>query len=323
MIGSHIAFALTSKGQQVRALKRKGASTAETEKIFRFYSSAADELFRKIEWVEGDVLDIGSLEDAMAGCQFVYHAAAIVSFDPRERDFMLKVNGEGTANVINAALAEGVRKLCHVSSVAALGRTPGMQNLDEDTWWKNDPANSWYAISKYTAEREAWRAAEEGLDVVIVNPAVVIGPGNTTRSSNAIFGMAKKGFPWYTKGSGGFVDARDVADACVTLMESDLANQRFILSAENISYRDFANELLKRFGHPPASREVGSFQLGLLWRLDKLGSLFSGNSPRITKESATSASEAVSFNGNKITDVTAFRYRDLRCSLDEITPYYR
>lgn len=323
MIGAHIAFALTAKGEHVRALKRKNASVADTEKIFRFYSSEADTLLRKIEWVEGDILDIPSLEDALTGCSDVYHAAAIVSFDPRERDLMIRVNAEGTANMINVAMESGIRKFCHISSVAALGRTIDMQNIDENTWWKNDPANSWYAISKYNAEREVWRATEEGLDVVIVNPAVVIGPGNPSRSSNAIFAMAKKGFPWYTRGSGGFVDARDVASVCVSLMKSDIVNERFVLSAENLSYRSFANELLKRFGHQPVSREVGPFQLGMMWRLNKLGAWITGKAPRITKESAASASETADFNGEKITKAIDFRYRSLEQTLEQITPFYR
>jgi dihydroflavonol-4-reductase len=323
MIGAHIAFALTAQGQTVRALKRKSVPVAETEKIFRFYSENADELLKRIEWVEGDILDIPSLEEAMEGVTHVYHCAAMVSFDPKERDRMIKVNGEGTANMINIAMHVGVKKFCHISSVAALGRTIDLQNIGEDTWWKNDPSNSWYAISKYTAEREAWRATEEGMDVVILNPSVVIGPGNPSRSSNAIFALAKKGFSWYTTGSGGFVDARDVADAAVKLMESEIVNQRFVLNAKNLTYRDFADKVLKRFGHQPTSREVGPFLTWLMWRGEKIACLFSGRSPRITKESAAAAREAASYTGNKITEAIHFKYRDIDSTLDDICVYYK
>jgi dihydroflavonol-4-reductase len=323
MIGAHIAFALTSRGKRVRAIRRAGASIADTEKIFRFYAANADELLQKIEWVNGDLLDLFSLEDALQGVDYVYHAAAVVSFVPHERDYMLKVNGEGTANIINASLDADVKKFCHVSSVAALGRTIDLQNISEDTWWKNDPANTWYAISKYSAEREVWRATEEGMDVVIVNPAVVLGPGNAMRSSNAIFAMARKGFSWYTAGAGGFVDARDVADASVKLMESTVVNERFILNAENLSYREFADRLLKRFGHRPASREVGSLALSFMWRLEKLLARFTGKAPRITKESAHAAREKATFGGERITKVIDFRYRDLDLTLDEVSRYYQ
>jgi dihydroflavonol-4-reductase len=323
MIGAHIAFALTAQGHSVRALKRKDASTADTEKIFRFYSPNADILLQKIQWVEGDILDIPSLEDAMQGATYVYHSAAMVSFDPKERDRMIKVNGEGTANVINVAMFGGVKKLCHISSVAALGRTIDLKNIGEDTWWKNDPANSWYAISKYNAEREAWRATEEGMNVVILNPTVVIGPGNPARSSNAIFSFAKKGFSWYTTGTGGFVDARDVADAAVKLMESEVVNQRFVLNAKNLSYRDFADRILKRFGHKPTTREVGAFLTWVMWRSEKLVCFFTGRSPRITKESAYAAREAATYTGTRITETIDFSYRDIDLTLEEVCAYYK
>lgn len=323
MIGAHIAFTLTAQGHSVRALKRKEASIAETEKIFRFYSKNAETLLQKIQWIEGDILDIPSLEDAMQGSTHVYHSAAMVSFDPKERDRMIKVNAEGTANVINVAMFAGVKKFCHISSVAALGRTIDMKNIGEDTWWKNDPANSWYAISKYSAEREAWRATEEGMSVVIVNPSVVIGPGNPTRSSNAIFSLAKKGFSWYTTGTGGFVDARDVADAAIKLVESEVVNQRFVLNATNLSYRDFADRILHRFGHKPTTREVGAFLTWFMWRSEKLLCLFSGKSPRITKESAYAAREAATYTGNRITETISFKYRNLDATLDEVCAYYK
>lgn len=323
MIGAHIAFALTAQGHTVRALKRKNASAAEMEKIFRFYSQNADALLRRIEWVEGDVLDVVSLEEGLTGATHVYHCAAMVSFWPKERDRMIKVNGEGTANIINAAMEAGVKKFCHVSSVAALGRTIDLHNIGEETWWKNDPANSWYAISKYAAEREAWRATEEGMDVVIVNPSVVIGPGSPERSSNAIFALAKKGFSWYTSGAGGFVDARDVADACIKLMESGIVNQRFVLNAKNMTYRDFADRLLKRFGHRPTKREVGPFLAALMWRAEKLSSMITGKQPRVTKESAYAAREAVTYTGSRIAEVIPFGYREIDTTLDEVCPYYK
>lgn len=323
MIGAHIAFALTSLGHNVRALRRKESSVADIENIFRFYSQDADALLKRIEWVEGNILDIFSLEDAMQGVEYVYHCAAMVSFAPKEREQMIRVNGEGTSNVINVALNAGVKKFCHISSVAALGRTIDLKNIGEETWWKNDPANSWYAISKYSGEREVWRAAEEGLNMVIVNPAVVIGPGNPARSSNAIFALAKKGFSWYTTGSGGFVDARDVADACVRLMESEIVNQRFVLNAKNMSYREFGDAVLKQFGHKPASRELSRTLAWLLWRTEKFLVMFSGKEPRVTKESAAAAREQTTYTGTKIAEVLDFSYREISTTLSEVCAFYR
>ena len=242
---------------------------------------------------------------------------------PQERDAMLKVNGEGTANMVNAALEAGVKKFCHVSSVAALGRTIDLQNINEDTWWKNDPANSWYAISKYSAEREAWRASEEGMNVVIVNPSVVIGPGNPTRSSNAIFGLAKKGFSWYTSGSGGFVDARDVAEDAILLMNSEIVNKRFVLNGRNMTYREFGDKILREFGHRAASRQVGTFLMSLMWRVEKFLCALRGKIPRITRESAAAAREATSFGGSKITEAISFQYRDINKTISEVASFYK
>lgn len=330
MIGAHIAFALTSRGHTIRALKRPSASTSDIEKIFHFYSKDAKSLLSKIEWVEGDVLDVYSLEDAMAGVETVYHVAALVSFVPKVRNHMLKVNGEGTANVINVAMEVGVKKFCHVSSVAALGRTIDLKNINEETWWKSDPANSYYAISKYSGEREVWRAAEEvrdsnksRMEIVIVNPSVVIGPGNPTRSSNAIFGLAKKGFSWFTSGSGGFVDARDVADACIQLTESAITNERFVLNACNMSYREFGDKLLHTFGHKPASKEVGVVLMGIMWRMEKIICALSGKTPRITKESALAAREKISYVGEKITLSIPFAYRNINLSIQQIAEFYK
>ena len=245
LVGSHIAFELVSKGEKIRALKRKGSSTALTEKIFRFYSNNEKALLDKIEWVEGNVLDLGSLEDAMEGITHVYHCAAIISFNPKEKEKMLQTNTEGTSNVVNAAMHAGVKKFCHISSIAALGFTIDGTSIDEDVWWQNDPINSWYAISKYNSEREVWRATEEGMDVIIINPGFIIGPGDTNKSSTEAFGVLKKGNSWFTNGVIGYVDVRDVANATKQIMESEIVNQRFILSAQNLSYREFFDKVLE------------------------------------------------------------------------------
>lgn len=323
LLGSHIAYELVSKGQNILALKRKGSSTALTEKIFRFYTPDAQPLLDKIDWVEGDVLDLGSLEDAMEGITHIYHAAALVSFKPKEKEKMLQINIEGTANVMNFAMQAGVKKICHISSIAALGFTIDKKLINEDVWWKNDPGNSWYAISKYGAEREVWRASEEGMDVVILNPAFILGPGDENRTSAELFGALKKGNSWYTLGENGYVDARDVAMAAVKLMESEIKNQRFVLSAVNLSYRDFFDKVLMAFGKPKTKREAGRFFLALGWRGEKLFTSLTGGNPRVTKETAMSALQVNRYDGSRITKLLDFNYRDLDNSIREIAEFYK
>lgn len=323
MIGAHIAFTLTKSGKKLRAIRRKGSSIAATEKIFRFYSEEADRLLSLIEWVEADLLDMGALEDAFEGITHVYHAAAIVSFLPDDRQKLLEANIEGTANIVNLALDYGVKKFCHISSVASLGRTTDGTVIDENIWWKTSPENSWYAISKYGAEREVWRATEEGLDVVILNPSLVLGPGDGERSSSALFSLLKKGTSWYTEGITGYVDARDVADAAVKLMESEIRNERFILNAINLTYKEIFDKILLQFGNKATRFRAGSFLLGLGWRLEKLFAGTSGRNPRITRETASASLKQNRFSGNKITERMDFRYRLIDDSIRELAAFYK
>ena len=323
LLGSHIAYELLQQGKKIRALKRKDSNSVLTEKIFSFYTNEHIELLNAIEWVEGDVLDLGSLEDAMVGITHVYHCAAMVSFLPKERDKMMQVNIEGTANVVNAAMHAGVKKLCHISSIAALGSTIDESLITEGTWWKNNPSNSYYAISKYGAEREVWRAAEEGLNVVIVNPSFIIGPGDTSKSSSEAFGILRKGASWYTNGVNGYVDVRDVAHAAIKLIESDVLNQRFILNAANLSYRSFFDKVLVQLNKPKTKREAGKFLLALAWRIEKLLAEIAGRNPIITKEKVGYALQISQYDGSKIQKTINFNYRNIDTSIMEICKFYK
>ena len=323
LLGSHIAYELLQQGKKIRALKRKDSNSTLTEKIFSFYTNEHIELLNAIEWVEGDVLDLGSLEDAMVGITHVYHCAAMVSFLPKEKDKMMQVNIEGTANVVNAAMHAGVKKLCHISSIAALGSTIDGSLITEETWWKNNPSNSYYAISKYGAEREVWRAAEEGLNVVIVNPSFIIGPGDTSKSSSEAFGILRKGASWYTNGVNGYVDARDVAHAAIKLIESDVLNQRFILNAANLSYRSFFDKVLVQLNKPKTKREAGKFLLALAWQIEKLLAAIAGRNPIITKEKVGYALQISQYDGSKIQKTINFNYRNIDTSIMEICKFYK
>jgi nucleoside-diphosphate-sugar epimerase len=321
LVGSHIAFEILRDGGKVRAIKRKGSSSALTEKIFRFYKG--EFLLQNIEWVEGDILDLGSLEDAMQGITHVYHCAAIISFFPKDKNKMLQANIEGTANMVNVSMQNGVKKFCHISSIAALGFTIDGSLINENIWWKNDPSNSWYAISKYGAEREVWRATEEGMDVVIVNPAFILGPGDTSRTSTEMFGALKKGNKYFTDGVNGYVDVRDVATAAVKLMASEVKNERFILSAKNFTYKEIFDKILSEFEKPKTRIQAGKFSLTLAWRWEKLMSKLTGKRARVTKETALSALQKNKYDGSKITKAIGFSYREMDDSVREIAVFYK
>ena len=309
LVGSHLIFQLASAGEKVRALKRNSSDLATTKKIFAVYSIDHEKLFSSIEWVEGDILDVESIHNALEGVDLVFHCAGLVSLDPREGELILRTNSEGTANMVNACLANGnIKKFCHVSSVAALGDVPQDVLITEEFEWKGCARDNYYSISKYNAEREVWRASVEGLNVVIVNPAVVIGPGNWNMSSCLIFKEANKRIWYYPSGTAGYVDVRDVAGAMVMLVKSNSVNERFILAAENFSLREFSDMVHDVLGKKRSFIHAGPFLLGLAWRLEKVRCLFTGKKKVITKTIAQAVQERTSFSSEKLKRVTGFEF---------------
>jgi nucleoside-diphosphate-sugar epimerase len=227
LVGSHLTFDLVSKGWQVMALKRPDSDLTMIRNVFRLYSDEPEVLFSRINWVEGDLMDVYLLEDSLQEGDDVYHCAALVSFLPGDRKKLMRVNTEGTANLVNAALEKKVRKLCYVSSIAALGRPEHQDDvIDERLVWKTSRNNSNYAVSKYGGEREVWRGIAEGLNSVIVNPGIILGVAGPTQGSSRIFNVVWEGLKFYPTGKNGFVDVRDVARAMLQLMESNISNEK-------------------------------------------------------------------------------------------------
>ena len=300
LVGTHLLFDLCKSGKKVRALKRANSDVTNVEKVFSYYVNNANELLKNIEWVDADLLDVYSLMDAMDGVTQVFHCAAMVSFEKKNETEMMRVNIEGTANMVNAALEKGIKKFCHVSSIAAVGRAEHSALSNEETFWKSSPDHSNYSISKYAAEREVWRASEEGLDVVIVNPSLIIGAGNWEQSSATMFNKGYKGLKYFTNGANAFIDVRDVTALMIVLMKSEIRNQRFILSCENITYKYFFDLMHQEFGKPKSSIKVGKLLTGLAWRVEKIKCLLIGTIPLITKEAAHSAHRISNFSNEKI-----------------------
>jgi dihydroflavonol-4-reductase len=289
LLGSYVLRELLRHGQSIKALYREKMPLLLTP-----------EETARIQWVKGDVLDPTLLADEMAGVEEVYHCAGMVSFNPARRERMFKINVEGTANVVNAAIAAGVRKLCHVSSVSALGRKRDKQVVTEAAKWSPEANLSNYGESKFLSEMEVWRGHAEGLDAVIVNPTIILGYGDWDTSSAATFKSAWDEFPWYTDGISGFVDAGDVATVMYQLMKSDVSGERFIVSAENLPYRELFNRMAEAFGKKPPHRKVNGLLAGIVWRLEKIKSLATGKDPLLTRETAETARRSVFFDNSRI-----------------------
>ena len=321
LIGAHLLFELTKNNEKIKALKRETSDLNKVLKVFSYYSENPKILFEKIEWVNGDILDYFGLEKLLDRVHEIYHCAATVSFQSKERKQMIENNVEGTANIVNAALENGAKKLCHVSSVAALGRLQNGAPVTEETNWVPSKKITGYSESKFFSEAEVWRGIEEGLDAVIVNPSIVLGPGNWDSGSSKLFKTIWDGMKFYTKGVTGFVDVKDVVKAMLLLTDESnfesCKNKRFLLSAENWSYQDLfyqiADELEK--SHPPYF--ASDFLLNLAWRGSSIYSALSGKPSIITRDAVVSSNKINNFDGSKITRCFDFSYTSVSDSIKQ------
>lgn len=312
-LGAYTIGELIQQGFAVRAIRRSAK--------LPFFIPAA--VMEQVEWVDGDILDIVSMEDAMEGIDTVIHAAAKVSFDPKERKELFHINIEGTANVVNIALEKNVRRFVHISSVAALGRTANGDVVTEDKKWQESKLNTQYAVSKYYAEREVWRGMGEGLNVVVLNPSTILGYGDWHTSSCAIFKNTYKEFPWYTTGINGFVAVEDVARAAVLLMQHDISGERFIVSADNWSFRQLLNTMAEGFHKKLPTKEASPLLGEVAWRMERLKSLFSGKKPLLTRQSARVAQSKTYFQHNKLLKaLPGFSFTPLAQSIETACEQY-
>ncbi len=256
--------------------------------------------------METDLLDITGLLEATEECNAVIHAAAIVSFNSRERRNMYDANIEGTRNIVNAAIENGVERLVHISSVAAIGRTGVTETVTEEKAWEANGNNTHYAITKHHAELEVWRGFSEGLNGVIVNPSTILGFGDWHSSSCALFKNVYKGFPWYTEGINGFVSVDDVAEATVQLLTSAYTEKRFIINGDNWSFKRLFTTIAEGFGKKAPHKKATPLLGEIAWRLEGLKHLFTDGKPLLTKESARVGHSKTSFNNSAVLTALPF-----------------
>lgn len=318
LVGSTILSDLLRQGRRVRALRRKGSDLS----LFERQTAGHSELSRQVEWVEGDVTEVLSVYDALEGIKEVYHAAGLVSFLPDDRERLMAINAEGTANVVNMALERDVSRLCHISSVAALGRSESGTKIDETTVWTNSKYNSVYAISKFNAEREVWRGMEEGLQVVVLNPSIILGPGNPDTGSSLLFRAVKDGLRLYPTGATGFVDVRDVSRIAVSLTEQKRFGERFVVNSESISYRELFGMIAEAFGKRPPSLRVPNAVMRLAWRLEKIRSAVTGKPPLITRETANTSASVWKYDAARSVAATGETYIPIRESINHWAPFF-
>lgn len=257
LVGSHVALQLLQQGKTVVASRRKGSNISEVEKVFSYYTPDYKELFNKIIWRDVDFNDVLSLDELLKEITNVYHCAALVSLSNGDRQQLFKTNAEGTANLVNACILHKISGFCFVSSITTIQNPDIKGDLDENVFWKKKPYQNAYSISKYMAEQEVWRGIEEGLNAVIVNPGVIVGPGNWNRGTGQFFSVCKKGVKFYTEGLNGFVGVKDVADIMIQLTDKKIFGERFILVENNYSFKHILTFIHTAFGNTPPKINAG------------------------------------------------------------------
>jgi NAD-dependent epimerase/dehydratase len=307
-IGSRLLLNLTkNKAYKVRAIYRNTQSLEKIRQLFVKHSDSGTAQFDTIEWIQADLSNIPALEKAFEGVTFVFHCAGLISFQPQDFDKLIEVNVQGTANIVNLSIDFGVKKLCYVSSVATLSTLPHTP-IDEENDWNNEDNNTDYAISKHGAEMEVWRGSQEGLPVVIVNPSVVLGGDFTDRGSGLLYKKVADGLRYYPAGATGFVGVDNVVRAMVQLQFSEVAGERFVLNAENLTYKAILERIAKQLGVKAPTKCVSHQMLRFLARLDGVLSFLHLKKRTLTLASADALGTITTYNGEKIKKYIDFNY---------------
>ena len=322
LVGSHLLYQICQSETKVLAIKRAHSNTNLVRQVFSYYTEKADALFQKIEWVDADLLNISELDFAFQGATKVYHCAAWISFNPKHKTKMMHTNIEGTTNVVNLCLAHRIKKLCYVSSVAAIGQPIDGGSIDENTPWENSPRNSSYALSKYRSEMEVWRGIEEGLNAVIVCPAIILGPGKWEKGSSMLFKQVWKGLSFYTSGTNGFVDVRDVANVMIQLMEGTIKSERFIICSENIPFKKTFDYIADTLGKKKANIKIGPFISTISWRIAKIISIISRKTPLITKEIVLAGNSISIYENKKIKRALNYQFKPVQQSCKDFSTLF-
>ena len=310
LLGSHLLWHLVQGDVAIKAIYRSEDTLKEVQTIFSYYTENPTSYFEIINWVQADITDVPALEAAFQGITHVYHTAAMISFNPAAWDALKKTNVEGTANIVNLCIAHKIVKLCYASSIAAIGKSiDGTVVTEENEWLESE--TSVYALSKHLAEMEVWRGSQEGLKVVIVNPGIILGPGNWDHGSLRLFKNAAKGMSAYFPGGTGFITVNDVVSMMTQLMRSPLYSERFIGVAQNMSFQELFTMIASSFGVKTPKKMIPFWLLEVGWRVDWLRHFIIGTKRQITKNTVKSLRQRQYFSSAKLKETLAFNFEDI------------
>ncbi len=323
ILGSHVVLKLLQNNKPVIACKQKNSDLKKIAKLFSYYTKDDKDLFQKIEWRDIDVCDIFSIEQALEGISNVYHCAGFVSFNKKDRNKLFKINESGTSNLLAACMHKKINGFCHVSSIATINNLDYKEALHENVFWKTSGKESDYALSKYNAEREVWRAIEEGLNAIIVNPGVILSPGFWNQSSSKLFGMCYKGNKFYTDGLAGYISATDTASIMVELMDKKQFANRYILVEGNYTFKQIFDMILSNFGKQKTTVKAGRTILQMGRFFDYISSKITSKDQILSGAIVNAALNEQTFLNSKIKETLHFKFTPISHQINEICRFFK
>ena len=323
LLGSHVVLKLLQQGKTVVAAKQSSSDITKVKHCFSYHTKDPEELFNKIKWVDLDLTDVYSIEEALKDVEHVYHCAGFVSFQNKDHAKLMLMNETGTANLVNACIAKKITSFCHASSLSTINNADYEGELSEKIFWKTSGKESSYAISKYNAEREVWRGIEEGLNAVIVNPGFILAPGFWKQSSGKIFALCKKGTMFYTDGSTAYVGVNDVVEIMVQLMDKKIFNERFILVENSYTFKDIFTQIQEKFGKKAPFIKSGIYLLQLGRIADGIVSGITGKDRVLTSNTIRTAIGHKKYSNNKVKTTLSYSFKPIEEVLNSICEHYK
>lgn len=321
LVGAHLLYHLLKNDKKIRAIYRSKDKIESVKKVFSYYTDDVT-LIDKIDWFKADITEVPAMIPAFVGVKKVYHCAAFISFNPKDYIEMRKINIHGTAIIVNLSIDAKIDKLCFVGSIASVGESINDQLITEENEWNKELDNSGYSITKFGAEMEVWRASQEGVEVVIVNPGVILGSGFWQSGSGKLFSQVYNGFKYFTEGITGFVGVKDVVKTMILLTESTIKNQRFILVSENKTYKDVLFAIADGFGKKRPSKKIKPWQTTILWRFSAFVAKISGVQPLLSKYSARSAHSVSKYSSQKIKEALNYQFEKVDTVIKDVCKNY-
>lgn len=225
--------------QVVRELRERGGYQVRV--LARSRSPVLAEM-DDVEMLRGDVLVGDELARALDGCDGVFHLAGMVSRDPDDGQRMMRIHVDGTRRLLETAARAGVRRIVVASTSGTVGVSKQNEVVDESADYATELVGGWpYYASKIYQEKLAFELGRElGIEVVAVNPSLLLGPGDRRLSSTSdVLRFLRKQIPVVPEGGINFVDVRDAARATVVAMEKGRPGERYLLGGPNWTFAEF------------------------------------------------------------------------------------